>query len=103
MVGEGEREREEIPVLADKNEITLVVESDDAAAGELGNLREQRGEHTTYPVAHTCCEVVQYQFRVMRRHNSSVLLYPLVSTAFPSLPSISAARCFNIQESVRDI
>ena len=51
-------------MLAEKNEIALVVKGDNLPRCELGVVGEQSCQHACYHVANTSSEVVQHHLRV---------------------------------------
>ena len=46
-------------MMSEEDEISLVVKSDNSARGELGSLREERGQHATDAMSKHGIEVVE--------------------------------------------
>ena len=51
-----------VAVVAEENEVSLVVHGDDSTSLQVGHLREQRGQHASDSVSKHRVEVVHDQF-----------------------------------------
>ena len=58
---------ENISMLSEENIISLIMKRDDLASFEFWNLRKERREHASDSSSQTRLEIVQNQFRQMRR------------------------------------
>ena len=62
-----------IPMVAEKDEIALIVQSDNAPGLKIGYLREKRGEHSTNTVTKHCVEIVHDKLRVDIARSSTMI------------------------------
>lgn len=62
-----------IPVLAEENEVALIVKGDNLLCCEMGVVGEQSCQHACYHVADMSSEVVQHHLRVTRGATSMSL------------------------------
>ena len=58
---------ENVSMLSEENVISLIMKRDDLASFEFWNLRKERREHASDSSSQTRLEIVQNQFRQMRR------------------------------------
>ena len=70
---ETESEAQQLPVVPDEDEVSLVVEGDHSPALELRDLREPGGQQPRHAVTQASGEVVQYDLWLMVSHHTMAL------------------------------